>query len=50
MIRSGDIVRMTMRGMVGAVIGLRRHGSGTMLDGFNGRSDGQRQGKAEDRA
>lgn len=49
MIRPGDIMRMTMLGMVGAVIGLGRNGAGTMLDGFNGGSNGQRQSKAQDR-
>jgi hypothetical protein len=49
MIRSGDIVRMTMRGVVGAVVGFCRHGCGTMLDGFNGGSDRQRQSKEQDR-
>jgi hypothetical protein len=46
MTRPGDIVRMAMLGMVGAVIGLCRHGSWTMLDGFNGGSNGKRQDKA----
>lgn len=44
-IGSGDIVRMAMFGMIGAVIRLGGHGAGTMLHGLKGWRDGQRQGK-----
>jgi hypothetical protein len=41
-IRLGNVMRVAMFGMIGAVIGLGCHGAGTMFDGLNGGSDGQR--------
>lgn len=49
MIRPGNVMSMAMLGMIGPVIGLGGHGAGTMLDGLNGGSDGQRQGKTQGR-
>lgn len=49
MIRASDVVFMAVLGVIGTVIGLGGHGSGTMLNGFNGRSDCQGQSKAQDR-
>ena len=43
------VMGMAVLGMIGAVIGLGRNGSWTMLHGFNGGSNGQRQSKAQDR-
>ena len=48
-IRPGNVMRMAMFGMIGAVIGLGGHGAGAMFDGLNGGSDGQRQGKTQGR-
>ncbi len=42
MIRPGNVVRMAMPGMVSPVVGFGGHRRGAMLDGFNGRRDGQR--------
>lgn len=44
-IRTGNVMRVAMFGMIGPVIGLGGHGAGAMFDGLNGGSDGKRQGK-----
>jgi len=49
MIRPGYVMRVAMLGMPGSVIGLSCHCAGTMFDGLNGGSDGQRQGKTQGR-
>lgn len=42
-------MRVAMFGMISPVVGLGGHGAGTMFDGFDGRGDGQRQGKTQGR-
>lgn len=46
MIRPGNVMRVAKLGVIGPVIGpvigLSRHGAGTMFDGKGGGSDGQR--------
>jgi hypothetical protein len=44
-IRTGNVMRVAMFGMIGPVIGFGGHGAGAMFDGLNGGSDGKRQGK-----
>ena len=48
-IRPGNVMRVAMLGMIGAVIGLGGHGAGTVLDGLYGGGDRQRQGKTQGR-
>jgi hypothetical protein len=48
-IRPDNVMRVAMFGMIGPVIGFGDHGAGTMFDGFDGGSDGQRQGKTQGR-
>jgi hypothetical protein len=46
MIHTSDFMCMAMLSVISAVVGLCRHRPRTMLDGFNGGGNGQRQSKA----
>jgi hypothetical protein len=49
MFRPGNVVRMAMFGLTGTVVGLGKHGPGTLLDRHGGSGKRQRQGNAEGR-